>query len=308
MSESKQAKLSAQYDDEIDLRELLRILWSGKWLISGITLVAAVVAVIVALMLPNIYRAEALLAPSDQEGVGRLSALANQYGGLASLAGINLGGGVTDKTALGLEVLKSRKFTSEFIERHDILAPLMAAESWDSTSGVLTINSDVYDIATKQWIREVSPPRNVIPSMQEAYEKFRDSMSVSQDKKSGFVKIAVEHYSPIVAKQWVDWLIEDINSTIMRQDVDEAEQAIEFLNNQIQSTSLAELQNVFFKLIEEQTKTVMLARVSNEYLLTTLDPAVIPELKSKPKRSLIVLLGTLLGGILGVVVQFGRQK
>jgi uncharacterized protein involved in exopolysaccharide biosynthesis len=34
----------------------------------------------------------------------------------------------------------------------------------------------------------------------------------------------------------------------------------------------------------------------------------IHELKSKLKRLLIVLLGTLLGGILGVVVQFGRAK
>jgi uncharacterized membrane protein YqgA involved in biofilm formation len=32
------------------------------------------------------------------------------------------------------------------------------------------------------------------------------------------------------------------------------------------------------------------------------------ELKSKPKRLLIVLLGTLLGGIVGIVVQFGRAK
>ena len=34
----------------------------------------------------------------------------------------------------------------------------------------------------------------------------------------------------------------------------------------------------------------------------------IHERKSKPKRLLIVLLGTLLGGIVGVVVQFGRAK
>ena len=43
------------------------------------------------------------------------------------MAGINLGGGSANKTALGLEILKSRKFISEFIERRDILAPLMAA-------------------------------------------------------------------------------------------------------------------------------------------------------------------------------------
>ena len=58
----------------------------------------------------------------------------------------------------------------------------------------------------------------------------------------------------------------------MRQDVAEAEQAITYLNKQIENTSLAELRNVFFRLIEEQTKTIMLANVSQEYLLKTLDP------------------------------------
>ena len=115
MNESQQTSPLASYDDEIDLRELFGVLWAGKWLIAGITSAATVIAVIVALILPNIYRAEALLAPNDQEGARGLSALAAQYSGLASLAGINIGSGAGDKTALGLEILQSRKLISEFI-------------------------------------------------------------------------------------------------------------------------------------------------------------------------------------------------
>jgi len=299
---------ATRYDDEIDLRELFGVLWAGKWLIVGVTTAAAIIAVVIAIMLPNIYRAEALLAPNQDQGAGGLAALASQYGGLASLAGINLGGGQADKTGLGLEVLKSRKFVGDFIERHDLLVPLMAAEGWDAESGELKIDPDAYDIAAKKWVREVSPPKKTIPSTQEAYEEFSDLFSVSQDKKSGFVTVSVEHYSPTVARQWVDWLVDDLNSEIMRQDVSEAEQAIEYLNKQIASTSLAELQTVFFRLIEEQTKTVMLAKVSSEYLLKTLDPAVAPEKKAKPKRALIAVLGTLLGGFLGIVIVLVRSS
>lgn len=298
MNESQQNLPPTSYDDEIDLRELFRVLWEGKWLIGGITSAATVIAVIVALMLPNIYRAEALLAPNDQEGAGGLSALAAQYGGLASLAGINIGGGSADKTALGLEILKSRKFISEFIERHDILVSLMAAEGWDSETGILEIDPDDYDAASETWVRNVRPPRRTVPTYQEAYEVFMDILSVSQNKKTGFVTVSVEHYSPTIAMQWVDWLIDDLNLSIMQQDVAEAEQAIEYLNKQIESTSLADMQNVFFSLIEEQTKTVMLAKVTDEYLLKTLDPAVAPEVKSKPRRSLIVVLSALLGSFL----------
>ena len=301
MSESKQENSPAPYDDEIDLRELFRVLWAGKWLIGGITFAAAMIAVAVALMLPNIYRAEALLAPNDQQGTGGLSALAAQYGGLASLAGINVGSESVNKTALGLAILRSRKFVSEFIERHDILVPLMAAEDWDAESGELKIDPRVYDLATDRWGSDVRPPRKATPSLQEAHKVFMEILSVSQDKTSGFVSIAVEHYSPTVAKQWVDWLVGDINSSIMQQDVAEAEQAIAYLNEQIESTSLADLRNVFFKLIEEQTKIVMLAKVSPEYMLRTIDPAVVPELKSRPNRALTCVLGTLLGGMLSVL-------
>jgi len=301
MSESKQENSPAPYDDEIDLRELFRVLWAGKWLIGGITFAAAMISVAVALMGPNIYRAEALLAPNDQQGTGGLSALAGQYGGLASLAGINVGSGSADNTALGLEILSSRKFVSEFIERHDILVPLMAAEDWDAESGELKINPRVYDLATDRWGRDVRPPTKATPSLQEAHRVFMGILSVSQDQRSGFVSIAIEHISPTVAKQWVDWLVVDINSSIMQQDVAEAEQAIAYLNEQIGSTSLADLRNVFFSLIEEQTKTVMLAKVSPEYMLRTIDPAVVPELKYRPNRALTCVLGTLLGGMLSVL-------
>jgi len=179
--------------------------------------------------------------------------------------------------------------------------PLMAVEDWDAESGELKIDPKVYDLATGRWTRDVRPPRKTVPSLQEAHEAFMEILSVSQDKQSGFVNIAVEHYSPTVAKQWVDWLVADINSSIMQQDVAEAEQAIAYLNEQIGSTSLADLQNVFFKLIEEQTKIVMLAKVSPEYTLRTLDPAVIPEIKFRPSRALICVLGTLLGGMLSVM-------
>lgn len=300
MTATQQTLPPAPYDDELDLHELFRTLWAGKWLIGGITFAAASIAVIVALILPNIYRAEALLAPNNQEGAGGLSALA-QYGGLANLAGIDIGSSSVDKTALGLEILRSRKFIAKFIERRDIMVPLMAVKGWNSETGELEIESSTYDEAAEEWIRKVGPPKKSTPSMQEAYEVFNDLLSVSQDQNSGFVVVAVEHYSPTIAKQWVDWLVDDINSTIMRYDVTEAEQSIEYLNSQIAKTSLADLQNVFFNLIEEQTKIIMLANVSTEYLFRTIDPAVAPERRTKPKRSLIVILSTFLGFMVSVI-------
>ena len=95
--------------DEIDLRLLVRYLWRDKWVIGGITAIFAVGSLVVSLFLTNVYRAETLLAPNESQSSGGLADLAAQYGGLARLAGIDLTGGSSDKTVLGLEVLKSRK-------------------------------------------------------------------------------------------------------------------------------------------------------------------------------------------------------
>lgn len=302
MKEAPQTTPLTAHETEIDLHQFIRILWEGKWIIGSITLGLTGIAVIVALMLPNIYRAEALLAPSDQDGASGLSALTSQYAGLASIAGINLSPGATDKTTLGLETLKSRKFISEFIERRDILIPLMAAKTWDVETKELVIDADIYDPKAEKWVRDTSPPKKTIPSLQEASDEFRQIMSVSQDKTSGFVTLKVDHYSPILAKRWVEWLIEDVNSTILNQDVVQAERAIAYLNEQIESTSIAGLKNVFFRLIEEQMKTIVLANVSTEYLFSSIDPAVVAEEKIMPDRKLICMISAFLAFILGILV------
>ena len=293
--------------DEIDLKELFMVLWDGKWLISAVTGIAAAISVVVALSLPNIYTASALLAPAESGG-GGLSGLMKQYGGLASLAGVSLPGREEGSRAqLGMQLMKSRAFIGDFVERRDVLPKLMAVESWDTGSGDVVFDPESYDAASKTWVRDVEPPKSPTPSAQEAHKAFSAVLGVSQDKETGYVTVSIEHQSPIVAAQWVNWLVEDVNSAVKAQDVFEAEKSIEYLKQQVASTSLADLQAMFFELIQSQTETVMLAEVRPEYVFKTIDPAVVPEEKSKPSRALICVLGTLLGGLLGVVIVLIRK-
>ncbi len=282
-------------------------IWRGRWIVIAVSSVAAVISVVIALMMPNIYRAEALLAPAQPEG---LDGIASQYSGLASMVGIDLPASMTNKTVLGIEILRSRKFLAEFVEEHDLLVPLIAAKGWDAENDVLVIDSDDFDTGSGQWVREVSPPRKQVPSDQEAFEKMLDIITVRQDTTTGFVRISVEHYSPAIARQWVDLLVADLNRTVMESDVHIAEQAIEYLEEQASAVSLAEMREVFFRLIGEHTKTVLLARVSDEYVFRTVDPATVPEKKSKPKRLIIVVLGTFFGFVFALfyVLTFGARR
>ena len=307
MSDMRAGHSETPMDDEIDLKELFMVLWSGKWLITAVTGLAAVTSVVIALMLPNIYTANALLAPAQQSG-GGMSALMQQYGGLASLAGVSLPGGEeASRAQLGMALMTSRGFIGEFVERRAILSELMAVDSWDLRADQVNYDVELYDQSTGEWVREVEAPFEPEPSLLEAHEAFKEILSVSQDKQTGYVTVSISHKSPTLAAKWVNWLIEDVNSAVKAQDVSEAQKSIEYLREQVTNTSLADLQAVFFDLIQSQTETVMLAEVRQEYVFKTIDPAVPPEEKSKPSRALICVLGTLLGGMLGVVIVLIRH-
>ncbi|ALO36657.1 lipopolysaccharide biosynthesis protein [Colwellia sp. MT41] len=289
-------------DDEIDLAELWRAIWAGKFTIIIISMIFAVASVFFALSKPDIYKASAILAPASSEGgAGGLGALAGMAG-LASMAGINLGGGGGDKTALALEILKSRSFIEGFISKHELLVPLMAAKNWDRASDTLILDDELYDKTTNKWIREVKAPKTPEPSTWEAYREFSDLVTVAQDKTTSMVNIDIEFYSPAMAKQWLTWLIHDINEFMREQDQIEAKASIDYLTNQLINIKVASMEVVFYQLIEEQTKNMMLTMVKKEYVLKTIDPAQVPDTKAKPKRALIVVLGTMLGGILSVLI------
>ncbi|MGB0937624.1 MAG: Wzz/FepE/Etk N-terminal domain-containing protein [Colwellia sp.] len=293
-----------QQDDEIDLAELWRAIWAGKLTIILISFVFAIGSVAFALSKPNVYKASVLLAPiSAQGGAG---SLVGKFGGLASMAGINLGGGGTDKAGLALEIIKSRLFLENFIQKHDLLVSLMASKGWDINTDTLQLNEELYDSNTKKWLREVKPPKTPEPSVWEAYMAFSKLLTVSQDKTSSMVSIDMEFYSPTLAKEWLKLLVKDLNEFMRAQDQKEAQASIDYLKEQIQNIQVRTMETVFYQLIEEQTKNMMLTQVKAEYVLKTIDPAQVPEQKAGPKRALMVVLGTMLGGMLSVLIVLVR--
>ncbi|MDA9557902.1 Wzz/FepE/Etk N-terminal domain-containing protein [Vibrio sp.] len=301
-------------NDEIDLRELFGAIWKGKWIIILSTIIFAAGAVFYALKQPNIYKAYAVLSPAQSSGGGGLSQLAGQFGGLAAIAGVNLGGAESSQTDLAVQVMTSRKFIEGFVNKHELIVPIMAVNNWDITTNELIINTELYDEDNNIWLREAKGLRQAKPSAQEIYEAFtKNNLVINQDKESGLYTIAISHFSPYVAQEWVNLLIKEINSEMRKRTLIETQKNLGYLENQLERTPIAEMQTTFYALIEEQTKSLMLAEVQEEFVFKVVDPAVVPEQKDKPKRALIVILGTLLGGMLGVAIvlvrfAFKREK
>ena len=291
-----------QYDDEIDLRELFGVLWAGKIKIIAITAVFAIASVIYALSVPNQYKATALLAPAQADG-GGLSGALGQLGGLASLAGVSLGGGEGGEAQIAQEIMKSWSYIESFIADNNIAVEVYAAEGWNKLSNTLVVDDDLYDTAQNSWlIEDDDTGENRSPTSWELFEVFQEKLSVSEDKKSGLVSVSIEYYSPQIAKQWVDMYVEAVNRFMQQRQVDKVTKNITYLQEQIEKTSIAEMQEVFYTIIEEQTKNKMLAEASPEYVFVAVSPSMVPEQKSQPKRALICILGTLLGGMLSVLL------
>ena len=290
--------------DEINLRELFSIIWRGKWTVIITTVLFTLVSIVYAINQPNIYKSEALLAPSSENSDMKIP---GQLGGLAALAGVNVGG-AGEKVTLALEIIKSRKFISYFIEQHNLLVPLMASEGWDRANNELIIDQDLYDSKSGKWVREVKAPYKAKPSLLEAHEEFIKLVTISKDKDSGMVTLSFEHSSPYLAKVIVELLVQGINNEIRQRELREAQSSIDYLTKQINETNIADVRSMLFSLIEEQTKTVMLANVRDEYVFKTVDPAVVAEKKLRPSRVMWILMASITGFLLSVLIVVFRVK
>ena len=291
-----------QYDDEIDLFELFQTVWDGKWSIIATTVIAAVAAIGISLQMPNIYVVESKIAPVESDQGGGLGGLMAQYGGLASLAGIQLpSGGGGGQTELLVEVMQSRAFVNALIAKYDLAPRLMAMERYDPVTQTEYLDPNIYDIQNNTWLRVVEPPRQPEPSDQELYEAFAGAFTVEQDATSPLTVVSFEHMSPKLGAEIVQLMIAEIDDYARTKDRTESQNSIEFLERKLTETQLVEIEKVMYQMIESQTKTLMLAEVNENYAFQVIDPPFIPEVKAKPKRSLIVVLATLVGGMIGVL-------
>ena len=304
--------MTSQYDDNVDLRELFAVLWTGRIKIVAITAIFAIVSLIYALSVPNQYKATALLSSADSSG-GGLSGALGQLGGLASLAGVSLGGGENSEGQIAQEIMQSWSFIEGFIEDNTLAVGVYAADGWDSSSNEIEVDSDLYDVSKGQWLVENDNTGELgPPSSWRLFETFSEILSVSEDKKSGLLEVSIEYYSPHLAKQWLDLYVAAINAHMQQREMAKVTRNIEYLQIQIKKTSIAEMQEVFYTIIEEQIKNKMLAEASPQFAFDAVGPSMVPEITSQPKRALICILGTLLGGMLSVLLviamHYGRKS
>lgn len=262
--------------------------------------------------LDNIYISQAILAPNNYDS-SEPASLSSSLSGLSSLAGFNLPKTLVSSTDKGIQLLKSLDFFSYIQEKKDIKPLLFAVKSWNPRSNLLAYDESLYDVRNNEWIRRVSFPKRVIPSDQEAYKEFLNNFNVNRDKSSGLIILTYAHKSPYVAQEILLTVIKSINTMIKEKERDRLLRSIDYLNLKLLERSPVEIRDALSRLIESQTKSLMLLEVDSEYFLKTIDSPVVPEEKYLPNRKnmmlLLLMVSFLFNGIILVVanVIIGRQ-
>ncbi len=254
-------------DDEIDILEYLRVLLKYKFLIVSFSILGAAIAIGIGFSQSPIYKIEAVLAPVSDEQQGSMSSLLGQFGGLASLAGIAVDGAGSNVQQEALATLNSRAFLDQFIKAnglHDKLSGNGAVGRWSS------------------------------------YEYFISLLSVTEDKKSGMISFSLDWVNAEEGARLANELISQINQHMRLLAVKEAQKSIAYLEKELAKTAVVEMRQAIFRLIEAQTKNIMLANVREEFVFKVIDPAVAPDYPYKPKKKLLAVLGLFSGFMVAV--------
>ncbi|HTU65138.1 MAG TPA: Wzz/FepE/Etk N-terminal domain-containing protein [Steroidobacteraceae bacterium] len=253
----------------INVVVFLDLLWRYRWLVGLVTAAAIAASLYIALTTRPVYKADVVVTPVSSDG-GGMNSLASRFGGLASLAGVNLQSGGSNVQE-SLAVLKSRQLAEIFIARHKLVPKIMGN-------------------APKQ-------------SLWLAVDKFRGTiLSIRQEKEAGTTTLSVTWREPAETAQWANDYVALANEILRVRALNEASKNIKFLNEQIAKTQVVEVQRVLYGIIENETKTQMIASTREEYAFTVVDRASMPEDRVWPRRGIIVMSGAAVGGVLGALL------
>lgn len=291
-------------EEEIDLRELFKVLFDGKIIIAFVASIITFSSVIYALMMTDYYKSEAVMSVRDNS---ENKNLLSQFGGAASLMGLNVSS-TDDKASQTIQLIQSRKFIKHLLTFENILPSIMAAKSYDISSKKLLFDGDLYDSKSKNWIGEPDENGSAKPSYLDAHGVYlNDLLSISQDKNTGFILIDIKHLSPVFAKEFLELIIRETNTILRKKDLEESNEALMYLTNELRKTSLVELKESIKNLIEAQLEVQMMSKINEDYVLVEIDPPFIPERGLSNSKLLIVIFSAIFGSLLGGVIVLIRH-
>ena len=197
---------SQQYNDEIDLADLVRSLWNGKWLVMGTTLATVILAMVYLIIVPKSYTGTLYIAPIS-------IVEANKYLILNENELINVNSNQLESLFIeDLQLFKGlEKFTEEkkYIEKLENESTLEFTARIKSVARTFILSKPVNkkgDIEPK-WTIELTTQQ---PEL--ATEVLSNALSFSNDIVNSQIQNTIDKYTTIRARN-IAMEIEDISIT-----------------------------------------------------------------------------------------------
>ena len=242
-------------EDEIDLIELAKNIWDGRWTIAKITGAFVAIGLFIALFSPVEYESEAVLIPEVQQQQDRAGQLLQRFGGAFGLGGGNLqqGQAGTIPPMIYPRIVNSLSFQMELMEQ----------EIRFSDYGVTTTISDFYENhyspSLTQWVQRltIGLPYTVLGWIRgegeaevqvedpfaaefiqvsrkqlELIDEIRSRITVNLDEETGLLTSRVNLHDARASAELNRHLIELLKQYVTQYRVEKLQQDLEFVEEQ----------------------------------------------------------------------------
>jgi uncharacterized protein involved in exopolysaccharide biosynthesis len=328
----------------IDFGAFFKILWKEKLLLIIITIVFTVLGIFYALTAREEFISTGKILPEFQSKSGGLG----QFAGLASLAGVDLGSAASGgadavRPDLYPDVLKSTPFFLDLFqlkvktkENKDLLFNQFY-DQYVLDNEIKEENKKIKFPISNQYIA-------VSYQTEKNLKDLRERINAVIDKKTGLLTVTVKMPDPVVATLITRYSMDYLTAYIINYRTEKAKKDLNFLaerldaakgkyyNNQAKKAQYSDqYQQSMMKL---QAADLQRERIESEYkisssfynnllqkyeeaklkiqqetpVLKVLEPPVVPNKRSEPKRAIVVLISAFLGAIMGVIIALVRKK
>ncbi|MGA1863188.1 Wzz/FepE/Etk N-terminal domain-containing protein [Deferribacter thermophilus] len=270
-------------EDEIDLIELFAVIWRRKIMIGAIVLIASILSVIITINMDNIYESKAVLKPTASDS-SKLSSLMGSLGGLASLAGISVGGESENIYNAMQNLLNNQEFIANIIKKYHFEKKIFE-DDYDEL-----INDEEFKQNYKYFV----------------YKKVSDMISINQDKKSNYITLSVQHKDPAFAKKFVEILLSELSEKIKQTELENIDEKITNFKQEMEKTSDITLKTKLAEVISSLIQSKVISKAQKYYGFTIISEPYVPDIKDKvkPKRALICIVAFVTSFFMAIFLAF----
>lgn len=257
-----------------------------------ISISAGALGILLSLLFSDVFRSTAVVKVSQSDD--QLGGISRNLEGLASLAGADIPSTQVKSPEYVKEVLESVTFFRELDRRENIIPQIFASTGFDKSENIILFDRNTYDSANKSWVRNERFMMPATPSYEEAHYFFLDSFNVSVDRKTGFIKISFDHYSPYFAEEFLDNVILTLNDIEREKDMLDSQESINYLKEISATTTNTAIKESLIFLLQDQIKKNMLTTVKSNYLVDYIEEPTLPWKKIFPSKAVFGIFGFLL--------------